>query len=402
MPFAVRSVLEQTFEDFELVISNGGSTDETSEVVRTFDDPRIKYIESDRRLLVGENYQQGLESATGEYITFLSDDDAFVPQMLETVHQNLTEYEIEVIAFKSCFYFENPTRTSGHSLPGNSLMIQPFTGKVFEFDRSTASAAVFSHFNLGNGSTENFNVSYLANAVYHRGVFSKIWSVNDKPFSMIPADGYLAAAVTYVVEKYHCLDQPLHVWTNWAENATASPERVKNGLRRHYEQLLDGKTLDRVPVKFAMPQNCIANALIQANVDFDSSNEYSDWLAYYCSIFDELMHLKSLGIEIDKELSEFFSVVDHESDDLMARVLDSVQRSQRTLKNLLLRFSPRVFNAVKVVNSLRQRGEVDCYIGKRERFQNVFECAHFAGQLQEKARVAKVGRFIESNRRQTI
>ena len=71
LPLAIKSVLNQTFEDFELIISNGGSTDNTSDLINTFTDSRIRYVESKERLSIGDNYQNTLDNADGEYITFL-------------------------------------------------------------------------------------------------------------------------------------------------------------------------------------------------------------------------------------------------------------------------------------------------------------------------------------------
>ncbi len=64
---AIQSVLGQTFGDFEVVISNGGSTDGTRSVVEGFDDARIRYFESDARRSIGDNYQTALDQTRGEY-----------------------------------------------------------------------------------------------------------------------------------------------------------------------------------------------------------------------------------------------------------------------------------------------------------------------------------------------
>ncbi len=91
LPLAIKSVLRQSFEDFEIIVSNGGSTDDTKDVVAGFNAPRIRYVESETRLKIGDNYQNALAHATGEYLTFLSDDDAFAPVMLERVKRVIVE-----------------------------------------------------------------------------------------------------------------------------------------------------------------------------------------------------------------------------------------------------------------------------------------------------------------------
>jgi len=79
---AIQSVLDQTFTDFELIIVDDGSTDNTREVVESFQDARIKYIYQDHRgVSAAEN--AALRVACGEYITGVAADDIYLPQNLE-------------------------------------------------------------------------------------------------------------------------------------------------------------------------------------------------------------------------------------------------------------------------------------------------------------------------------
>lgn len=80
----LRSVLAQTFADLELLVVDDGSTDDTASVVRTFDDPRLRYLPiSNRERGAARNY--GLRCATGEYVVFLDSDDEFHPTHLEVL-----------------------------------------------------------------------------------------------------------------------------------------------------------------------------------------------------------------------------------------------------------------------------------------------------------------------------
>ena len=80
---AVQSVLDQTYQDFELVIADDGSTDRTAAEVAKFADPRIKFFpfSQNRGQFVTTNHC--LRQATGEYIAVLNSDDAFLPTKLE-------------------------------------------------------------------------------------------------------------------------------------------------------------------------------------------------------------------------------------------------------------------------------------------------------------------------------
>lgn len=80
---AIRSVLEQTYEDFELIVVDDGSTDGTEEVVRSFDDPRIRYIRHAQNRGGAAARNTGIRAARGEYIAFQDSDDEWLPEKLE-------------------------------------------------------------------------------------------------------------------------------------------------------------------------------------------------------------------------------------------------------------------------------------------------------------------------------
>lgn len=80
---AVRSVLEQTFTNFELLVVDDASTDDTIGIVDGFADERIRILRSDRNVGQVPSLNRGLAEARGEYIARLDADDACLPARLE-------------------------------------------------------------------------------------------------------------------------------------------------------------------------------------------------------------------------------------------------------------------------------------------------------------------------------
>src|SRR4051794_28992126 len=78
---AIRSVLDQTFSAFELLIVNDGSTDETLEVIHSFADQRVKVIDQQKGG-VAKALNTGLAYATGQYIARFDSDDICFPNRL--------------------------------------------------------------------------------------------------------------------------------------------------------------------------------------------------------------------------------------------------------------------------------------------------------------------------------
>ncbi|VUD46974.1 putative glycosyltransferase EpsJ [Thalassocella blandensis] len=81
--FAIESVLKQTYKSFELICVNDGCNDLTVDIVRQFDDPRIRIVhQSNMGLSAARN--TGIKNAKGEFVAFLDSDDAWQPTKLET------------------------------------------------------------------------------------------------------------------------------------------------------------------------------------------------------------------------------------------------------------------------------------------------------------------------------
>lgn len=80
---AIDSVLAQTYENLEIIVVDDASTDNTQDVVTSYDDPRVTYIchETNRHGSAARN--TGIEAADGEYVAFLDDDDEWYPEKLE-------------------------------------------------------------------------------------------------------------------------------------------------------------------------------------------------------------------------------------------------------------------------------------------------------------------------------
>ena len=80
----IQSILNQTFSDFELIIGDNASTDNTEEIVSKYlGDSRVRYIKNPANLGLVKNLNNLLHEAKGHYIKLLCSDDKFHPQLLE-------------------------------------------------------------------------------------------------------------------------------------------------------------------------------------------------------------------------------------------------------------------------------------------------------------------------------
>ena len=116
----IESVLNQTFTDFEMIIINDGSTDESEAHILAFKDNRIQYFSKNNKgVAVARNF--GIEKAKADYICFLDADDYWYPNFLETMHRFTSELpEQKVFATAIEIETKNKTIPAHYSIPKKS------------------------------------------------------------------------------------------------------------------------------------------------------------------------------------------------------------------------------------------------------------------------------------------
>lgn len=127
---AIGSLLDQTFEDWELVVTDDGSTDATVEVIRAFDDPRIRLnvFEHNRGACTAMN--DAIARARGRYVAVLNSDDAFLPHKLATQLEYLEKNPDRAAVFSRVEFMDeagDPLAPGAHHYTG--IFDQPYPGR---------------------------------------------------------------------------------------------------------------------------------------------------------------------------------------------------------------------------------------------------------------------------------
>ncbi|MBV5264748.1 glycosyltransferase family 2 protein [Pinisolibacter aquiterrae] len=133
----LRSLLAQTFADFEVIVVDDGSSDRTAEIVEGFEDPRIRLVRQRNRGLAGA-HNTGIAASRGEFVGFCDADDLWMPEKLE-LHVDHLRREPEV----------------GISFAGSSMIdIEGRPLRVAQRPKLTGltAADVFLRNPIGNGS----------------------------------------------------------------------------------------------------------------------------------------------------------------------------------------------------------------------------------------------------------
>lgn len=97
LPHAIRSVLAQTYGNWELIVVDDNSPDDTAQVVAGFADPRIRYVRNDPNVKLPRALNRGFSLARGDLLTWTSDDNLFAPQAVEKMVARLAAGDCDLV-----------------------------------------------------------------------------------------------------------------------------------------------------------------------------------------------------------------------------------------------------------------------------------------------------------------
>ena len=106
---SIRSVLSQTYTDWELLIVDDCSTDDTTSIVASFKDKRIHYQRNEYNMGAALSRNKAIQAAKGKYIAFLDADDKWLPTKLEKQVGFMQKNNIPMSY--TAYYIQHPTRT---------------------------------------------------------------------------------------------------------------------------------------------------------------------------------------------------------------------------------------------------------------------------------------------------
>ena len=104
---AVDSVLDQSYENFEIIIVDNNSKDNTSKIIQSIVDPRIKYFKLNKDLSLGEARNFGISNSNGKYIAFLDSDDFWHKEKLKKSLDQFINNKIALTYSNVSYFNEN-------------------------------------------------------------------------------------------------------------------------------------------------------------------------------------------------------------------------------------------------------------------------------------------------------
>lgn len=197
----INSALAQDYENFTVLVSDNASTDNTRDLVNSIADPRLKYINTEKRVSMSHNWEFGLNFIDSGWVTVLGDDDAILPGALSRVNEIIQKTNVRAIRSNGCSYrWPCLDNTKYGSL---SLSLKKSYRKV------SSDAAL--------RSALKGDINYTDLPVLYNGGFvdvSLLQQVKEKSRVLIQSinpDVYLGVVLSLLTSEYVYSDEPLAV-----------------------------------------------------------------------------------------------------------------------------------------------------------------------------------------------
>lgn len=105
LKYTLQTCLQQNYSNFEILVSDNFSSDNTSDLIHSINDARIKYIKTPRPLSMTENFEFALSNVKEGFIMFIGADDGLMPNAISYVNGIVLKYNAKAVSCQYAHYF---------------------------------------------------------------------------------------------------------------------------------------------------------------------------------------------------------------------------------------------------------------------------------------------------------
>lgn len=220
LKWALKTCVTQDYENLEIIISDNFSQDDTREVVDSFNDNRIKYINTGKQISVTGNFEFALSHATGDYVGFIGDDDGYMPDAMAEINDFVNDKNADAVKWKMPVYGWNSLSSGAKNTLSVPLKYQAcrhnsfdLLKKLLEFDKS-------------NPLTYS-DLIWLYHGFVKKSEIMKLKNSNGKIFNSINPDIYASVALSSFVNYFWETDKPYSI-PGASASSTSNISKIEN------------------------------------------------------------------------------------------------------------------------------------------------------------------------------
>lgn len=287
LPAVLRTVLEQTYENFEVLVLDNASSDDTSEVLARVSDARVLVHRSESILGMSENWERGLEHARGDYVFYLGADDGLMPGGLQNVAELIVRFAPPALSW------QKPDYTWPDATPPSTLKLM-LPGPLVSLNASMVLEL------LCRGWTNYGLLPNIYSSFVRRDLIDQIRERDGAFFASVTPDVYSAIVLASEFKSFLFSPFPFSVsGGSGASNGMANAR--PGGLRPFFEEA--GISMNRrMPVIAGSISAPVLEALLTANERHYGGRLPINYLRYLRLVLSELAErdpeIWSKGVEV--------------------------------------------------------------------------------------------------------
>ena len=277
---ALESALRQTSGDYEVVVSDNASTDQTAAVASGAGSPRVRYVRTERPLSMPDSWEFALAHARGEYITYLCDDDAIAPGTLRTVERVLQGAEAKIVMWGGATYYDESWPEFWRR---NTAEVPTFTGRVMQLDSASKLPEIYG--------LQSARTPMLVNSVCHISIVEEVKRKAGRFFVGYSPDFAAGIAMLAHAPRFIFVDTILSVG---GATRMSTGMMVRQSRGEKFEQTIrdlgDFANLRRVPLRIQVQTAQLAEHFLLLKETFpEELRPYQiDWVQFFANCSREL------------------------------------------------------------------------------------------------------------------
>jgi hypothetical protein len=198
---ALRTCLDQKFDDYEIIVSDNDSSPATRAVVEEAASQKVRYVRTPRPLAMSSNWDFAVSHAEGEFVILIGDDDGLLPHALAELDRVTREQAAKVVRWEPAYYTWPSFALAGQ---GDYLRI-PLGRGLREVEATDVIRSVISFRNLYT------SLPMLYNAAVHRSILDTLRQKTGRVFPHFVPDVYSGFAIAAVAGRFISITAPMSI-----------------------------------------------------------------------------------------------------------------------------------------------------------------------------------------------
>jgi glycosyltransferase involved in cell wall biosynthesis len=395
LKYAIQSVLQQDCNDYELIVSDNDSSDNTQSMVLQLQNPKVRYANTGRHLRSADSWNFAYSQAGGEYILILGDDDYLLPSVLRQVKTVIEKTSSLIVAWKEIFYFYGDC---DHSTFRDAIVTRYYTNKIIKVSTSELLKIYFNLEDWQNRKTDNTrhpSCICISRSITNE-IVRKYGAFCQAPFSDTTS---IPRALSYT-DYLYVIDKPLVV-------IGRDPRSMTNKFTTDPNAAFNEHTteLTLVPFKGKYNFNLYAESLLRVKYgDPERFKDYELNMEVYSNLYyQSMLEASRLGFDIKNDVTDFNRKIIYMPQDVQTRIQKKIYggRIRKCLRHspmynigfirIMMIKTYEILMKIKYVSVLKFRLRND--LPERPKLNGkefgVYDIASCAGSLQKIARKLK-------------